>query len=75
MYSESANINNTTANNHSYMYSPKEYSSIRSEQEEKNLIKQKLEYCVRLCGTGQKEDYQKVFFTLKEVDRMLQNKI
>jgi hypothetical protein len=76
LYKESASINNTTRNTDSYLYSPQEYSSSRSEQEEqKNIIKQKLEYCSKLSSSGQKEDYRKIFFTLREVDKILQDKI
>ena len=76
IYKEKASINNTTRNNDSYLYSPQEYSTSRNEQEEqKNIIKQKLEYCSALSSSGKKEDYRKIFFTLKEIEKLLQNRI
>ena len=78
IYESSAAINHSTRSADSYRFSPKEYPTIRAEQEEKknkSEITKALEYCVARSITGNTEDYKKILFTLQKTVSTLQNYI
>lgn len=69
----SASINNTTRNTDSYEYAPREYSSIRSEQDEETVMKRRialeLNNMTKRASRGLKEDYYYILTNIKKLER------
>lgn len=72
-------INNTTRNTDSYAYAPKDYSQIRSENEEASIIQKRvaglLEELVKKASRGTKGDYMYVASRLNEISADLSSLI
>lgn len=79
LYESSASINDTTRHNDSYLYlTSQDYNIHREDQEEisqKRKIVSDLEYCLRESKIAKKENFQKILFTIrsiqKDVEQML----
>jgi len=72
-------INNTTRNTDSYVYSPKDYSQIRSENEEVSVIQKRVtglfEELVKKAARGTKNDYMYAVSRLSEINSDLSSLI
>lgn len=67
-------INNTTRNSDSYAYAPKEYSTIRNEDEESNLkrnIALELNNMTKRASRGLKEDYLYIITNMDKLHKEL----
>lgn len=70
----SVGINNTTRNNDSYVYAPKEYSTIRNEDEETSLkrnIALELNNMTKRASRGLKEDYLYIITNMDKLHKDL----
>ena len=78
VYLENTILNNTTNNNDSYLYSPREYVAVKNEYEEGNSklkINQLFKSCFDLSKSGSKEDYKKIMLNMTKLTALVKQQI